>query len=119
VELDGDLALEAARLGVELKLPLADSVVLATTRAHGATSWTQDEDFDGIAGVRYVREAEVAKPLEASRCLAASGLRRGALAREGDHRRDPDGAPRRDRGGQRRDNHEQRGDREDGQRVAR
>jgi len=56
VELDGDLALEAARLGVELKLPLADSVILATARAHGATLWTQDEDFDGMAGVRYVRK---------------------------------------------------------------
>jgi predicted nucleic acid-binding protein len=56
VDLDGDLALEAARLGVELKLPLADGVILATARAHGATLWTQDEDFDGIAGVRYVRK---------------------------------------------------------------
>jgi toxin FitB len=56
VDLDGDLALEAARLGVELKLPLADSVILATARAHGATLWTQNEDFDGIAGVRYLRK---------------------------------------------------------------
>jgi toxin FitB len=56
VDLDGDLALEAARLGVELKLPLADSVILATARAHGATLWTQDDDFDGIDGVRYVRK---------------------------------------------------------------
>lgn len=56
VELDGDLALEAARLGVNLKLPLADSVILATARAHGATLWTQDEDFDGIPGVRFVRK---------------------------------------------------------------
>jgi predicted nucleic acid-binding protein len=56
VDLDGDLALEAARLGVELKLPLADSVILATARAHGATLWTQDDDFAGIDGVRYVRK---------------------------------------------------------------
>jgi toxin FitB len=54
VDLDGDLALEAARLGVELKLPLADSVILATARAHAATLWTQNDDFRGLPGVRYV-----------------------------------------------------------------
>lgn len=54
VPLDGALALEAARLGVERRLPLADSVVLATARRFGATLWTQDADFEGIAGVRYI-----------------------------------------------------------------
>jgi predicted nucleic acid-binding protein len=53
VDLDADLALEAARLGVKLKLPLADSIILATARAHSATLWTQDDDFQTIAGVRY------------------------------------------------------------------
>jgi predicted nucleic acid-binding protein len=27
---------------------LADSVILATARAHGATIWTQDRDFKGL-----------------------------------------------------------------------
>jgi len=53
VDLDADLALEAARLGTELKLPLADSVIVATARLHSATIWTQDQDFDGMDGVRY------------------------------------------------------------------
>lgn len=53
VDLDADLALEAARLGIELKLPLADSAILATARLHEATVWTQDEDFEGLDGVRY------------------------------------------------------------------
>ena len=53
--LDGELALAAAELGHALKLPLADSVILATARRHGATLWTQDADFEGIEGVRYVR----------------------------------------------------------------
>ncbi|MGK7345370.1 MAG: type II toxin-antitoxin system VapC family toxin [Candidatus Nitrospinota bacterium M3_3B_026] len=51
--LDGAVAMEAARLGVSLGLPLADSVILATARAHGATVWTSDSDFEGIEGVRY------------------------------------------------------------------
>lgn|ERR1035437_976272 len=54
VDLDQLLAVEAARLGIELKLPLADSVVLATARRHGATLWTQDADFENIAGVRFI-----------------------------------------------------------------
>jgi predicted nucleic acid-binding protein len=54
VELDSDLAVGAATLGQELGLPLADSVIYATARAEGATVWTQDEDFEGLEGVRYV-----------------------------------------------------------------
>lgn len=55
VDLDPSLALAAARLGLEEGLPLADSVMLATARAHGATLWTQDADFKGKEGVRYIR----------------------------------------------------------------
>ncbi len=53
VELEATIALNAARLSVELGLPLADSVILATARQYGAELWTQDADFDGIDGVRY------------------------------------------------------------------
>ena len=55
VPLDARLALEAARLGLERGLPLADSVILATARAYGATLWTQDADFEGLDDVRYRR----------------------------------------------------------------
>ena len=54
VDVTAELAVEAARLGLRLGLPMADSLVLATARAHGATLWTQDADFDGVDGVRYV-----------------------------------------------------------------
>ncbi len=56
VDLDPDLALEAARLGIELKLPLADSAILATARLHKAMLWTQDEHFESMEGVRYIRK---------------------------------------------------------------
>jgi predicted nucleic acid-binding protein len=52
VELDARLALLAARISVERKLPMADSVILATGRAFGATVWTQDEDFKGLPAVQ-------------------------------------------------------------------
>lgn len=54
VELDAGLALSAAKLGHELKLPLADSVILATARKHNAIVWTQNSHFEGLEGVRYV-----------------------------------------------------------------
>jgi predicted nucleic acid-binding protein len=54
VGLDSGLAVSAARLSVEANLPLADSVILATSRAFKATLWTQDRDFKGIEGVRFV-----------------------------------------------------------------
>lgn len=53
VSLDAPLALLAGRLAHDLKLPLADSVILASARAHGAVLWTQDEHFQGIDGVKY------------------------------------------------------------------
>lgn len=53
VDLDSPLALSAARLSVENKLPLADSVILASAREYDATLWTQDADFQGLKGVKY------------------------------------------------------------------
>lgn len=53
VDLDATLALHSAKLGVQLKLPLADSVLYATAQLFGATLWTQDAHFEGLAGVRY------------------------------------------------------------------
>ena len=54
VELSAALALAAARLSVDLGMPMADSVMLATARAWDATLWTQDADFNGVPGVKYV-----------------------------------------------------------------
>ena len=55
VELTVSLSIDSARLSLELKIPMADSVILATAQAHGATLWTQDSDFDGLKGVKYVK----------------------------------------------------------------
>jgi predicted nucleic acid-binding protein len=57
VNLDTDLALSAARASVTFKLPMADSVILATAQMHGATLWTQDADLKGIAGVEYIAKS--------------------------------------------------------------
>jgi predicted nucleic acid-binding protein len=63
IDLDSSLALSAAKISVELKLPMADSIILATARAHHAVLWTQDEHFKGLQGVNYVdKPAPVSKP---------------------------------------------------------
>jgi predicted nucleic acid-binding protein len=53
VELSAPLAIDAARLSRREALPMADSIMLATSRAFGATLWTQDADFAAIPDVRY------------------------------------------------------------------
>ena len=53
IDLDTSLALSAAKLVHDLKLPLADSVILATAHANAAVIWTQDADFKGLPSVRY------------------------------------------------------------------
>ena len=53
VSLDAGLALLAARLSLEHRLPMADSVMLATARAFDAVLWTQDADFKDLPGVRF------------------------------------------------------------------
>ncbi len=56
IDMDGSLALEAARY----PLPLADSLIYATAMRHEATLWTQDEHFKNLPMVRYF-----AKPVQA------------------------------------------------------
>jgi predicted nucleic acid-binding protein len=58
-DLSATLALDAARMSVELQIPMADAIILTTARANGATLWTQDSHFEGITGVEYVPATSV------------------------------------------------------------
>lgn len=53
IELSVSLALSAARISLSEKIPMADSIMLATARAYSATLWSQDVDFENIIGVKY------------------------------------------------------------------
>lgn len=57
IELSDTLAVGAARLSHELKLPLADGIVLYSARHHGAKLWTQDAHFESVEGICFVRKA--------------------------------------------------------------
>jgi len=48
------ISLLAADLSLQTRLPMADSVILATARVHRAHIWTQDADFDGLDGVTFL-----------------------------------------------------------------
>lgn len=54
VPLNDELALIAADLSLEHKLPMADAIVLATARLHDAQVITSDADFEGVPGVVYI-----------------------------------------------------------------
>ena len=53
IDLDTPLALAAAKLSVELRLPMADSLMLATARQFDAVLWTQDADFKDLPNVKF------------------------------------------------------------------
>jgi predicted nucleic acid-binding protein len=55
VDLTSTIALHAAKLSDEMKTPMADSIMLATSRETRSVLWTQDSDFEGTAGVRYIK----------------------------------------------------------------
>jgi toxin FitB len=58
IALSDTLALGAARLSFEMKLPLADSIILYSARQVGATLWTQDAHFESVEDVRFVRKGQ-------------------------------------------------------------
>ena len=53
VDLTASLAIAASKLSLGHKLPMADSIILATAKEFDATIWTQDSDFKNIDDVKY------------------------------------------------------------------
>jgi len=56
IDLTSTIAIHAAKLSTDLKIPMADSVMLATAREYDAALWTQDKDFEDIDGVRFIEK---------------------------------------------------------------
>jgi toxin FitB len=59
VPLEDEIALLAAQISLTCKLPMADSIIYATGQYEGAVVWTQDADFRGLSGVRFVEAQPV------------------------------------------------------------
>jgi predicted nucleic acid-binding protein len=56
IDLATDISMRAAKLSLEHKIPMADSIILATGRLYQATVWTQDVDFKGLKDVKFIRK---------------------------------------------------------------
>jgi len=55
--LDVAIAVTAAKISYQMKLPLADAVIVATARVHNAAIWTQDADLRNVDGVKFVKKS--------------------------------------------------------------
>ncbi|MCB0122783.1 MAG: type II toxin-antitoxin system VapC family toxin [Caldilineaceae bacterium] len=56
IDVDVSLALEAARISADEKLPMADSLILATAQRYQSILWTQDIDLQKFPNVQYVQK---------------------------------------------------------------
>jgi predicted nucleic acid-binding protein len=56
IELSSSIALLAAKLSLDLKTSMADSIILATAQIHAAVLWSQDNDFKGFSDVKYFQK---------------------------------------------------------------
>lgn len=56
VALTTRLAIAASRISLQYRLPMADSIILATAMDSNATIWTQDIHFENIPGVNYFQK---------------------------------------------------------------
>lgn len=54
IELDQEIAVSSARVSLENKIPMADSIIYYTSLKYDATIWTQDEHFKNLPGkIKY------------------------------------------------------------------
>jgi predicted nucleic acid-binding protein len=53
ITLTPELAIYSAHIGKEFKLPMADSIIYATSRKFNAVLWTQDQHFETLDFVQY------------------------------------------------------------------
>jgi predicted nucleic acid-binding protein len=56
IELDESLAINAAKISNEKRLPMADSIIYATAERFSATIYTQDEHFAKLNNVKYFKK---------------------------------------------------------------
>jgi predicted nucleic acid-binding protein len=55
IPVDSTLSLLAAKISIDLNIPMADSIILASAVSNNSTLWTQDSDFKDIPGVKYIK----------------------------------------------------------------
>ena len=56
VDVTSPIAMDAVKLSANLKLPMADSLILATARSCDAILWTQDAHFNGLPNIKFTKK---------------------------------------------------------------
>ena len=56
VEVNSTIAIQAAKISFEQKIPMADSLIYITAKQNNAIVWTQDVDFKDLDGVKYFKK---------------------------------------------------------------
>ncbi len=64
IQLTEEIALLAAKLSIDHKIPMADSMIYATGLSMEAIVWTQDADFQELPHVKYIMKPEQINPAE-------------------------------------------------------
>jgi toxin FitB len=58
LDLTDKRAVAAADIAIKHKLAMADAVIYSMAREFDGTLWTQDVDYNGLAGVRYFEKPQ-------------------------------------------------------------
>lgn len=53
VDLDTRIAINASKISLQYRLPMADSIILSTARSYHCIVWTQDSDFKDMPNVKF------------------------------------------------------------------
>lgn len=56
IEVNSIIAIQAAQLSYEKKIPMADSIIYTTAKLNNAIVWTQDVDFKNLENVKYFKK---------------------------------------------------------------
>jgi len=56
IDINPDIAVQAAKNSLQYCLPMADSIIFTVAKQFDSTLWTQDADFKDLAGVRYIQK---------------------------------------------------------------
>lgn len=56
IAVNSTIAIHAAKLSYEQKIPMADSLIYITAKQNNAIVWTQDADFKDLDGVKYFKK---------------------------------------------------------------
>ena len=56
IEVSSSIAIQAAKLSYNQKMPMADSIIYITAKQNNGIVWTQDSDFKDLDDVKYFKK---------------------------------------------------------------